>query len=180
MRKPDIAETFIDFEAIKNIWLDALNDYSSQQLQVKESPEIWSLGQVYSHWLDASHLYMLAKVRLCLENPQKHSDGILSDLGKQLMETNEFPAIEVKVPVKTSVGPRNEGDKSIILGRIESLQEDMERMLEILAKNPESGRSGHRFFGFMDAYQWYRLIPIHMRHHLRQKVKIDRFLKQQL
>ena len=176
MQKPDIATTFVEFEAVKNIWLEALDEYSAEQLKLKESPEIWSMGQVYSHLLDASHLYMLAKIRLCLENPQKHADGQLSDLGRQLIETNEFPAIEVKVPVKTAKGPINEGDKIIILDRIERLNEDMESALEVLAGNPPSGRSGHRFFGFMNAYEWYRLIPIHLRHHLRQKSKIDTFL----
>lgn len=169
-------EVLKDYKTTESRWLDILETTNPEQLIIKPGPDEWSLGQVFSHWLDASQLYMLAKVRICLNNVDKHLDEGLSEYGKLLFATNTFPIEEAKVPVKTSGGPDNEGDKDYLRTRIKHLHIDVEKAYKVLIEEPPTGKSGHRLFGFMDAYQWFALIPIHMRHHLKQKDKIILFL----
>ena len=169
-------ESFVDYLDTVFVWKSALDEYTQTDLETKPTADIWSLAQVYDHWLDASQLYMLGKVKSCLEFPQKHIDGELSPLGVQLLTSNEFPVVEAKVPGNNDYQPRNEGENAVLLGRIQQLTEYMEATNEVLKSVQESGKSGHRFFGFMNAHQWYRLIPIHIRHHFRQRAKIDTFL----
>lgn len=176
MQRPDQQQSFEDYRNTALFWEEALHDYSQKELEQKPDEDSWSLAQVYSHWLDASHLYMLKKIGICLANPDKHADEELNIMGIKLLTDNEFPIPEAKVPVKTEDQPANNGSKSHLNDRVYRLSEDMANSNLVLADNPPSGKSGHRFFGFMDAYQWYRLIPIHMRHHFRQKMKLDAFL----
>jgi hypothetical protein len=39
------------------------------------------------------------------------------------------------------------------------------------------GKTKHPALGYLAAKEWYKLIVIHFRHHLRQKKRIDLFLK---
>jgi hypothetical protein len=176
MEQPNPQESLDDYLATVAIWKELLNNYSKEELERKPSEDSWSLAQVYRHWLDASQYYMLAKIRICWDHPKKHQDGELSELGIKLLSTNEFPVQEVKIPAKTEDQPENNGSIAIFRQRIQRLTEDVERVNLVLEGNPRSGKSGHRFFGFMNDHQWYRLIPIHMRHHFRQQKKLDIFL----
>ena len=176
MDKPDPHETLADYLEAANMWQLALAEYSQNEMEIKPGVDIWSLAQLYNHWLDASQLYMLGKIKGCLANPERHLDGEVNELGVVLLTTNKFPLADSKVPVKNVDQPRNIGDKNLFLTRIQELNQQMERTSLVLANDPPSGRSGNWFFGFMNAHQWYRLIPIHMQHHFQQKAKLNTFL----
>ena len=171
MKPPELIDILEDYKTTEEKWLNILDGTMEETLIIKPSVAEWSLGQVYSHWIDASHLYMLAKIKICLNNTESHLDGELSPDGIKLFETNEFPISQAKVPVKTSGGPDNEGDKNYLKTRIKHLHIDMEKSYSALKDNPKSGKSGHRLFGFMDAHQWFGLVPVHMRHHFKQHEK---------
>jgi hypothetical protein len=46
-----------------------------------------------------------------------------------------------------------------------------------LILHPSTGKSRHPGLGYFNAGEWLRFIEMHMRHHLRQKERIDAFLK---
>jgi hypothetical protein len=47
-----------------------------------------------------------------------------------------------------------------------------------LSSASEIPKTAHPAFGFLNAREWFHLIEMHFRHHLRQKKRLDRFLAQ--
>lgn len=168
-------DTLQEFNLVNSEWESSLDQYSQAQLNYKPSPSDWSIGQVYIHILDAGLLYMLKKVERCLIEIENLDKG-LSSYGKRLFEENSFPEIEIKIPGSEKNQPLNPESKNEISDRLSSLKSAMVEMDQKLKVNPSSGKSPHRFFDYLDAYEWFHLIPIHMRHHLRQKTKLENLI----
>jgi hypothetical protein len=55
---------------------------------------------------------------------------------------------------------------------------NMAGMATVLTKKQgKTGKTAHPAFGFLDAFEWFQLIEIHFRHHLRLKNRLDKFLE---
>ena len=57
----------------------------------------------------------------------------------------------------------------------QKLKQEMKNTFENLKKD-RKGKTAHPGFSYLNASEWYRLIPMHFKHHLRQKENIDTFL----
>ena len=66
---------------------------------------------------------------------------------------------------------------------IEVMKTGLEKLIKIMRETEqklsgasENSKTAHPGFGFLNTREWFHLIEMHFRHHLRQKKRLDRFL----
>jgi hypothetical protein len=164
------------FEKTAEFWLASLNQYTEEQFAKKLDANSWSIGQVYSHLVNGTRRYQLQQIAQCLENGQNTSTGVKKLPGKIFFSLGYFPPMRVKVPPSETYTPKQPPN-------IESMKTGLEELIKIMRETERSlsgsskiSKTAHPAFGFLNAREWFQLIEMHFRHHLRQKKRIDRFL----
>lgn len=87
-----------------------------------------------------------------------------------------FPPIKVKVPPSDFYTPKHPSSKQEILDGLSLVKRKMGEMCLILDKTKKQGKTPHPAFSFLNGNEWFKLIEMHFRHHLRQKKRLDNFL----
>jgi len=160
-------------EAYKN----DLQNYTLEQLQYKSEEGKWSVGTMYNHLIDVALEY-LQHVETCAAASVEQSLG-KTDAGEQLYELGGFPPIKIKLPDALDT-PSNPGSKEQLAdGIVHIMQKVAEWAGKVDAINPNY-KVKHDGFGWLNAREWYELIGMHFRHHLRQKAELDQKLKPRL
>jgi hypothetical protein len=67
--------------------------------------------------------------------------------------------------------------KEQLVKDMEVLKINMNAAALLVDESPFKGRSKHPGLGFFNAEEWLQFAEIHLRHHFRQKERIDEFLK---
>ena len=169
-------KTLNDFLKIVEIWEKELEEYDLEQLVQKENSENWSMGQLYKHLVDGTLNFHLPQANKCIsmdENKSKKKNF------KGFMAYNilgAFPSIKIKVPPSKTYTPHQPESISELKKGFQDLRREMKSTFENL-QNDKKGKTPHPGFSFLNASEWFRLIPMHFKHHLRQKERIDKFLK---
>jgi hypothetical protein len=166
------------FEKQANKWLTSLDSYTMEELLKKPSEESWSLGQVYIH-IATANKYFLGKNANALANGEDFTTGkSKTKWGRLVFLFNMFPPMSVKMPKKDTGGtePIQPESKEQIERKI---RENLAFFKEIEAKvsqAPKNQVKKYPFLGYLNAAEWYTIAGLHMKHHLRQKRKLDKFL----
>lgn len=147
-----------------------LPNYSLEQLRHISSEGVWSIGQMYDHVILVAHEY-LDNMEACAALEDEQSLG-KTEFGKRLFENGGFPLIKIKLPDELNAPPNNSDTKQELMSR---LDEVMQRMRQWETKvddvNPNN-KVLHGGFGWLNAPEWYNLVGMHFRHHLRQKEEL--------
>ena len=158
------------------IWQYALEKYSEDELKKKTSDESWTMGQVYSHIIDGTLKFHLAQVEKCLEGNENMEKG-KSMPGKIVFLINSFPPIKIKVPPSDEYTPKQPENKEAVLKNLNILQDKLKELSQKIDSSNAKGKTKHPGFAYLSAIEWYKLIGLHFKHHLRQKSRIDVLLK---
>ncbi|MDB5279910.1 MAG: DinB family protein [Ferruginibacter sp.] len=70
-------------------WIEALEQYTFEQLCAKPTPDSRSLGQLYTHLVDDTNYY-IGQIRICL-GANDHSTEEATPFAKTLFLNNSFP-----------------------------------------------------------------------------------------
>ncbi len=166
------------FEKTAEVWLASLSQYSEEEFAKKPNADSWSIGQVYNHLIAGARLYHLQQIAQCLEGKQTERNVGKKLPGKLIFFLENFPPMRIKVPPSKTYTPKQPPN-------IEAMKTGLEKLIKIIRETEQklSGASeiqktGHPAFGFLNAREWFQLIEMHFRHHLRQKKRLDRFLAQ--
>ena len=158
------------------IWQSALDDYKLETLLKKPSEGSWSLGQVYVHLINATLRFHLKQVEKCLSSSE-HSDKKKNFKGFMTFRVlGGIPPIKVKVPPSDFYTPKQPTSKEQIREGLGEVREQMKFWRDKLGEAGQ-GKTTHPAFSYLNGDEWYRLVEMHFRHHLRQKKRIDDFLK---
>lgn len=176
-------------------WISALGSYTLQQLHVRPDAESWSLGQVYMHLIDETTWY-LVQMESCLAH-KEHAHEAMIDRAKAMFANNEFPNEQIKgdpfiannIPQPTSTTHLHAG-----LNDIKRTANSLAQRLapEVSGRSAtgtsetgtsetgtsETGKTKHPGLGYFSGEEWLQYAEMHMRHHLRQKERLDLFLKE--
>lgn len=171
----DPAKTFKKLEQTLSIWESALNDYDMDVLLRKPSEESWSLGQVYVHLIQGTLNYHLKQVEKCLVSSEyadrkKNFKGVIT---YQILRS--IPPIKVKVPPSDDYTPGQPSNKEEILEGLDQVRAEMAVWIDKLGQ-PGQGKRTHPAFSYLNGDEWYQLVEMHFRHHLRQKKRIDDYI----
>jgi len=161
---------------IAGLWESELDKYSDEQLSKKPSQESWSIGQVYGHLVIGTLNYQIKQIEECLVSDDNQMNK-KTFRGKLMFFINSFPPVRIKVPPSPTYTPQQPESKTTIVAGMRLLQKKLRGLSDEIDKTVHFGKTKHPALGYLNAREWYQLIVMHFRHHLRQKKRIDLFLK---
>lgn len=151
-----------------------LNHYSLQQLRYISEEGVWSIGQMYDHLIVCAHEY-LDDSETCAALTEEQVLG-KTEFGEQLFRNGGFPPIKIRLPDELNAPPNNSDSREDLIRRMDQL---IQRMVHVKSKvddiNPNL-KVKHGGFGWLNAKEWYDLVGMHFRHHLRQKAELESFI----
>jgi DinB superfamily len=163
------------FEQLLAQYEKALDLYSEEEFLKQPDADSWSVGQVYVHLCGSAQFFHLKHVEQCLLD-MSDADGSKAMPGRITYFLGGMPAIKIKVPASTEYTPPQPKDKAYVREKMRETAIIMSKMAEKLEQSSQSGKTKHPAFGYLDAKEWYQLVPMHFKHHLRQIARLNKFL----
>jgi hypothetical protein len=174
MNKKDTSVLIEDFKHTTDIWLQALAQYNFVQLCTKPSPGSWSLGQVYMHLLETTN-YFIKQVIIC-SSTNNHAAEAATDAARIMFLHNSFPDKLLDGPPTNALTPQPANKEQLTRGLM-NLKDEIRNVEMLISNSLFKGKTKHPGLGYFNAYEWLQFAEMHFRHHLRQKKRIEDFLK---
>lgn len=154
-----------------NTYKNELQNYSLEQLRYKSEEAVWSIGQMYDHLILVAHAY-LDNVEICstLNNVQLLGK---TEFGEQLYKVGGFPPVKFKLPDELNTPPNNSDSKEELTSRIDQVILRLNHWESKVNNINPNYKVKHMSFGWLNAREWYDLVEMHFRHHLRQKDELE-------
>ncbi len=163
-----------DFNHTIDIWIRELEQYDIIRLCAKPSPNSWSLGQVYIHLIDDTNYY-IKQIKICVST-NDNSIEEASPGAKTMFLNNDFPDEVIEGAPTNSCIPQPD-NKEQLRSCLMHLKDEMNSSEIMISRSPFKGKTKHPGLSYFNANEWFRFAEMHLRHHLRQKKRIDDFLK---
>lgn len=163
-----------DFNHGIDTWIEALHHYNFVQLCRKPSPDSWSLGQVYMHLIENTNYY-IEQIKVCLSNNNNESMRP-SDIAKTMFLNNDFPDELIEGPSSNN-NTRQPVSKEDLQNSLFQIKHEMNHLYSLISQTNVHGKTKHPGLNYFSAKEWFQFAEMHLRHHLRQKKRIDEFLK---
>ncbi|WP_033543630.1 DinB family protein [Planococcus sp. CAU13] len=148
-----------------------LSRYSLEQLRYISEEGVWSIGQMYDHLLLVAHEY-LDSVELC-ETSAAEGELAKSKFGEELFRNGGFPPVKIRLPDEMNEPPNNTDSQEKLISRMDALIERMARQESKVEEIAPNRKVQHGGFGWLNSKEWYELVGMHFRHHLRQKSELE-------
>jgi len=160
------------FNQTIQLWIDAVDDYSLEMLRQPPQEGNWSLGQVYRHILDDTE-WFVGQMEEALAT-QENGDKSMHPDAQRMFADNSFPDILIQGPA-TNVFIPQPGSKEELRQRLVAIKDAVNRLFGDEARGV--GKTRHPGLLYFSAGEWLQFAEMHMRHHLRQKARIDEVIK---
>jgi len=154
-------------ETFKN----ALQNYSLEQLRYISADGVWSICQMYDHLILVALEY-LEKVEACAISKEEQKLG-KAEFGENLFKNGGFPSIKIKLPNELNAPPNNSDCNEVLLSRLVQVEKKMQYWQSTVDQINSNYKVKHGGFGWLNAREWYDLVDMHFRHHLRQKSELE-------
>ncbi len=161
------------FKQVLSVWEAELPKYTIEDVLKKPNENAWSMGQVYNHLISATLNFHLKQVEVCLnttqnENGKKNFKGFLA-----FNIINGFPPIKIAVPSSETYTPKQPASIDELTKGLQRVKLSMEQTLPLIKAGNTKSKTAHPGFSFLNASEWYTIVGMHFRHHLRQKKMLD-------
>lgn len=151
-----------------------LNNYSLEQLRHISAKGVWSIGQMYDHIIVVAHEY-LDNLEACAALDKEQPLG-KTEAGKRLIQDGGFPPVKIRLPDEMNAPPNNSNSREELICRMEELIKRLEHWEEKVQLVNPNYKVKHGGFGWLNAMEWYALVEMHSRHHLRQKEELESYI----
>ncbi|TJY41990.1 DinB family protein [Cohnella pontilimi] len=163
-------------------YAEVIDDYKSQlmrysidQLRYISEPGVWSLGQMYDHMI-LTALDYLDQVQSCASAKVEQRLG-KTEAGDQLFKAGSFPPIKIKLPDGPENSPSNSETVDDLMRGLDSVLKRMSEWEGKVDAVTPNYKVRHDGFGWLTAREWFDLVGMHFRHHLRQKSELEQKLR---
>jgi hypothetical protein len=169
-------EPYAKLEQTVQHYIRELEQYDDQLFNVKRDETTWSVGQMYEHLLSSAYNLFFRKINACLTHQHGSLEGEKNKDGVKLFAYGSFPPMKIQMPEVWR------GPQPIALPRqayataLVNFLADVQQLGEEVAKDEGAYKTNHPALGMLIAKEWYQLLEMHFRHHLRQKKELDAFL----
>lgn len=163
-----------DFNNTIDGWIEALEQYSFTQLCARPSATSWSLGQLYTHLILDTNYY-IEQIKICVAT-NDHVYEEASVFAKTIFSNNDFPD-EMIEGASTNLSTPQPGTKEQLMYSLPGVKVEMNYLATLISTSTFKGKTKHPGLGYFDSNEWLQFAEIHFRHHLRQKKRLDDFLK---
>lgn len=157
-----------------DIWIKELEHYNFKQLCAKPSADSWSLGQVYMHLIEDTNFYT-EQIRICVSANNNVTEEA-SPGAKAMFLNNDFPDEIIEGAPANSRIPQPD-NKEQLRSYLLNLKDEMNKAEILISKSLCKGKTKHPGLNYFNACEWLQFAEMHLRHHLRQKKRIDNFLR---
>lgn len=151
-------------------WVGFLDHYSLEMLHLSPRPGSWSLGQVYTHIINDTQ-WVVQQMKRSMENSDD-ADKTAHENARTMLQNNDFPDTMIKGP-STGKPIAQPADKAQLLRELISIREAVNKLYASANVAGATGKTRHPGLGYLDTREWLQFAEMHMRHHLRQKKRID-------
>lgn len=159
-----------DLELIET-YKSELQNYSLEHLRYVTAEGVWSIGQMYDHVILVAMEY-LDNVETCATLKEEQKLG-KTEAGEYVYNIGGFPPIKIKLPDKLNSPPSNSDSIEELTSRLDQVMQRLRRWeSRVDAINPNY-KVKHGGFGWLNAREWFDLVGMHFRHHLRQKSELE-------
>lgn len=166
------------FNETSEHWLSDLRDYPEEKLGKKPSSNEWSLAELYDHLMRVANTYQIPNFQECLNSrvtkgKKNFRANIIFDLQLlpyRKMQLESFPE-NIAKDFTPEIKP-----KEVLLKEFGDWVKYVEALSEKVTKANPKVKHHHPLFGWINAIEWFSLIEIHIRHHTRQKKRIENFI----
>ena len=163
-----------EFNKIVDTWISALEAYTLEELCLQPFSGHWSVGQLYLHLLNDTNYY-IEQIRECLAGNQNEKETMAA-AARPLFLANDFPyGLIAGNPANAFIPQPDSSDA--LKHAFAKLKKDMNGVAVLMATIVPRAKAKHPGFNYLNADEWLQLAVMHFRHHLRQKKRIDLFLK---
>ncbi|MNW50277.1 DinB superfamily protein [compost metagenome] len=167
MPKPDTLTVIEQYQS-------SLKEYTLEQLRYKSEENVWSVGQMFHHVIGVAEEY-LGYIRACASATGGEQPGSKSADGTRVFEEKMWPNVRVKLeePVNAT---RNPESKDELAAGYEHILKNLKDWAARVQEVHPAYKVQHGWFGWLNALEWFELVGMHSRHHLRQKAELDQRL----
>ena len=151
-------------------WIAFLDHYSLEQLRCLPPAGGWSLGQVYVHLINDTG-YFLDQMQTAAQD-REHENEEMHNNAKRILEKDALPDMLIDGPATNTFIPQPANIEALREGLF-SLRNKAISIVTKIGPSVPGGKSQHPGFLYFSAPEWLRFAEIHLRHHLRQKQRID-------
>jgi DinB superfamily len=164
-----------DFNQTPDNWIKELEKYSFAQLLAKPSPISWSLGQLYMHLIGATG-YFVKQIKICTSNNDNINEEAF-DNAKIMFRNDDFPDALLEGPPSNAKTPQPLSKEQLVT-ELTHLKNEIKNAEALISASQFKGKTKHFGLGYFTANEWLQFAEMHFRHHLRQKKRLDDFLKE--
>ena len=151
-------------------WIGFLDDYTLEMLRQQPREGSWSLGQVYTHIIDDTG-WVVEQMKRSMES-NADADKDMREHARIILRNNDFPDTMIKGP-STGKPIGQPADKEKLSRDLVSILDAVNRLCTTANVAAATGKTGHPGLGYFTSLEWLQFAEMHMRHHLRQKRRID-------
>ncbi|WP_299189290.1 hypothetical protein [uncultured Aquimarina sp.] len=169
-------DPIIVFKRRSEKWYTDLQNYNQDELYHKPAPNQWCLAELFDHIIRVATTYQLPNFQKCIENSIKKGKP-KNSAAYLIFNLNIIPSRTIKME---SFPTKIVSDFTPEILKRETLENKFKEFItEALSQEPlikhfdKKIKHSHPFFGMINAAEWFSLIEIHMRHHERQKKRLE-------
>jgi hypothetical protein len=164
------------FNSTIDSWIITLEQYNFAQLCLQPSPEAWSMGQLFMHLILSTDYFIDQALACSQTNDNSGEDS--SPAARRMFQHNEFPDMIIEGPESNNHTPQPKSKEQIIQGLLQ-LKEKIKIASSAAINSSFKGKTKHPGLMYFNAAEWLQFAEMHMRHHFRQKQRLDEFLSKQ-
>ncbi len=158
-------------------WIGELDYYGKNQFKEKVKGEGWTVGQIYDHLVHGTYQFHLKHLNDCVLRENGSTVGEKKFFAKVLFFLGSFPNMRIKGrPASVYLPTQPENPLQF--------KDEFYKFLKVVHRaSKEAGeakldyKTMHPTLGMLNAIEWLKLIEMHMRHHIRQKKRMDKTLR---
>ncbi|HZG18264.1 MAG TPA: DinB family protein [Candidatus Bathyarchaeia archaeon] len=170
-------EIVTHFEELANQYMQELEPWDMDQLIRKPSDEAWSLGQLYVHLIQSAlYLHLPNAVACSSKAPGTTLGGQKTERGAAAYTLGSFPPIKIHVPASEQYTPRQPESKEQLREGLEQVIGKMKELESDIREASADHTLPHPGLGHLNAVEWFSLVEMHYRHHLRQLASLKELL----
>lgn len=159
------------FDAVCDRWIAALDGYDDASWRRVPAAGVWSMSQVYAHIIEVGS-FGVEKVAKCGERAPAKSQKTLA--GHLVYWFGSLPPLRIKAPAGVNSAPAEPESKASAREALLAIRSRMHALAPTV--HAARGVATHPILGKLTATEWFRFMEMHLRHHLRQKERIDAML----
>ncbi len=167
------AQIFSDLKQTVEGYIVALDNYSDEQFTHKSAENVWSLGQMYEHLTVSASYFFMANTLRCLEQRKGQVGGEKNQYGDNLYKYNGFPPIKISIPDVlrgSALVAKTRAEYKLLLKKVVT---DAEQLIDPITNDLGEYKCIQPAFGWLNAHEWFHLMEMHFRHHLRQQAELE-------